>query len=124
MEFGHGFSQLSSWPGSTGFQSAGVKSSVQLADKDYAAWRLASSLRREKSMFWAGVFLGLLIGANIGVILACKLGAVKRREMIHNGIMISESPMDYAGLEDSDENSPNRPIHPEPSTYLDRYPHA
>jgi hypothetical protein len=96
---------------------------VELADKGYAVLQSASSFRQEKGMFWAGVLLGLLIGTNIGVILACMLGAVKQREIIHYEV-VSESPMDYADTDDAEENYLSHATQPEPITYLDQYPHA
>lgn len=74
-------------------------------------------------MFWAGVFLGLLVGANIGVILACLLGGSARCEAAKS-LTGPGTLLDTAALHDAGEEPINQPSHPENATYLDRYPHA
>ena len=72
-------------------------------------------------MFWTGFFLGIFLGANIGVVVAGMLFAAKRREAEeHSG----ETPMDHAVMDEIEEVQGELPPLPKPVTYLDRYPHS
>jgi hypothetical protein len=77
----------------------------------------------ERYMFWAGVFLGLLVGANIGVVLACLLGGTARREAATYGTDPGTPPGTVV-VHEAGEDPVNQPFQSEPVTYLDRYPHA
>ena len=72
-------------------------------------------------MFWTGLLVGIFVGANIGVVVACILSATKRHEAEDHS---SETSMDCAVMDEVEEVQGELPPLPKPLTYLDRYSHS
>jgi hypothetical protein len=72
-------------------------------------------------MFWTGFLVGIFVGANIGVVVACILSATKRHEAEDHS---SETSMDRAVMDEVEEVQGELPPLPKPLTYLDRYSHS
>ena len=72
-------------------------------------------------MVWTSFFIGIFVGANIGVLVAGMLYAAKRREA---GDHSNETPIDHAAMDEVEEVQDELPPLPKPVTYLDRFPHS
>lgn len=72
-------------------------------------------------MFWTSFFIGIFVGANIGVLVAGMLYAKKRHDAEDQS---TQTPMDYAVMDQIEEVQGELPPLPKPVTYLDRYPHS
>ena len=72
-------------------------------------------------MFWTSFFVGIFLGANIGMLVAGILYAAKRREAEDHS---SETPIDHAVMDEVEEVPGELPPLPKPETYFDRYPHS
>jgi len=72
-------------------------------------------------MYWTGFMTGILVGANLGIVIAGMLFAAKRGDAED---LASETTMDNAVMDEVDEIPGKRPSRPKPDTYLDRYPHS
>jgi hypothetical protein len=72
-------------------------------------------------MFWTSFFIGIFLGANIGVVVAGMLFAAKRREAEDHS---NETPIDHAAMDEVEEVQDELPPLPKPVTYLDRFPHS
>ena len=57
----------------------------------------------------------------MGIVVACILSAVKRREAEDHS---SETPIDHALMDEVEEVPDELPPLPEPETYFDKYPHS
>ena len=72
-------------------------------------------------MFWTSFFIGIFVGANIGVLVAGMLYAAKRREAENHS---NETTIDHAAMDEVEEVQDELPPLPKPVTYLDRFPHS
>jgi len=72
-------------------------------------------------MFWTGFFIGIFIGANIGVVVAGLLVSAKKKDAKNHS---SEIRMEYAVIDEIQEDQGELPSPHKPVTYLDRYPHS
>ena len=72
-------------------------------------------------MVWTSFFIGVFVGANIGVVVAGMLFAAKRREAEDHS---SENPIEHAVMDEAEEVPDEMPPLPKPETYFDRYPHS
>ena len=72
-------------------------------------------------MVWTSFFIGIFVGANIGVLVAGMLYAAKRHDAEDHS---TQTPMDYAVMGEIEEIQGELPPLPKPVTYLDRYPHS
>ena len=72
-------------------------------------------------MFWTSFFIGIFLGANIGVVVAGMLFAAKRREAEDHS---NETPIDHAAMDEVEEVQDELPPLPKPVTYLDRFLHS
>ena len=72
-------------------------------------------------MFWTGFLVGIFVGANIGVVVACLLSSAKRRVVEDHS---TQNSMDCAVMDEIEEVQDELPPLPKPVTYFDRYPHS
>jgi gas vesicle protein len=75
----------------------------------------------EGFMFWTGLFIGIFLGANIGIVVAGLLFSPKKNDAENHS---TQTPMDYAVMDEIEEVQGEQPPLPKPVTYLDRYPHS
>jgi len=76
---------------------------------------------KEGYMFWIGFIVGIFLGANIGIVVAGLLISAKKNDAEDPK---TQSPMDYAVMDEVEEVQGEMPALSKPVTYLDRYPHS
>jgi hypothetical protein len=82
---------------------------------------MGPSAAEEGFMYWTGFMTGILVGANLGIVIAGMLFAAKRGDV---EALASETTMDYAVMGEVEETPGEMPSSAEPVTYLDSYPQS